>query len=98
MSAPNSGAPQQPTPSSLLRRLVARRPVVAFLVMAYALGWSTLFAANYLLGSPFLLSSSLLTVFGLALPAFLVTAAMSGKSGVRDLLSRCFRWRVGIGW
>ncbi len=98
MSAPNSGAPQQPTPSSLLRRVVARHPVVAFLVMAYTLGWSTLFAANYLLGLPFLLSSSLLTVVGLALPAFLVRAAMNGKRGVLDLLSRCLRWRVGIGW
>jgi len=65
--------------------------------MAYTLGWSTLFAANSL-GVPFLLSSSLLTIVGLALPAFLVTAAASGERGVRDLLDRCFRWRVGIVW
>jgi uncharacterized protein len=37
-------------------------------------------------------------VFGLALPAFLVTAATSGKAGVWALLGRCLRWRVGIGW
>src|SRR3712207_3241816 len=41
-----------------------------------------------------LLASSLAMVLGLALPAFLVTAAMSGKAGVRDLLSRSLRWRV----
>jgi membrane protease YdiL (CAAX protease family) len=76
--------------------MVASHPVTAFLVMAYTLGWSTLIAANYL-GLPFLLSSSLLTVVGLALPAFLVTAATSGERGVRDLLSRCLRWWVGIG-
>ena len=35
---------------------------------------------------------------GLALPAFLVTAATGGKEGVRDLLGRCLRWRVGIRW
>ena len=90
MSAPNR-ATKQPS------ELVARHPVATFLVMAYPLGWSTLFAANSL-GAPFLLSSSLLTLVGLALPAFVVTAAMSGERGVRDLLSRCFRWRVGIGW
>ncbi len=45
-----------------------------------------------------LLASSLAMVLGLALPAFLVTAAMSGKAGVHDLLSRSLRWRVGIGW
>jgi membrane protease YdiL (CAAX protease family) len=90
MSAPNRAAKQ---PAGL----VARHPVGTFLVMAYTLGWSTLFAANSL-GLPFLLSSSLLTLVGLALPAFLMTAAMSGERGVRDLLSRCLRWRVGIGW
>jgi membrane protease YdiL (CAAX protease family) len=37
-------------------------------------------------------------IFGLALPAFLGTAAMSGTAGVRDLLGRSLRWRVGIGW
>jgi membrane protease YdiL (CAAX protease family) len=63
----------------------------------YAFGWSTLIAADSV-GLPFLFVSSLGVVFGLALPAFLVTAATSGKAGVRDLLGRCLRWRVGIGW
>jgi membrane protease YdiL (CAAX protease family) len=87
---------QTPNPSSL-GGLVARHPMVAFLVMVYGLGWSTLVAADYL-GLPFLLVSSLGVVFGLALPAFLVTAATSGKAGVMDLAGRCLRWRVGIGW
>jgi membrane protease YdiL (CAAX protease family) len=34
----------------------------------------------------------------LALPAFLITAATDGRAGVRDLLRRTSRWRVGIGW
>jgi membrane protease YdiL (CAAX protease family) len=63
----------------------------------YAFGWSTLIAADSV-GLPFLLVSSLGVVFGLALPAFLVTVATSGKAGVRALLGRCLRWRVGIGW
>ena len=88
---------QQTPNSSSLRSLVARHPVVAFLIMVYAFGWSTLIAADSV-GLPFLLVSSLGVVFGLALPAFLVTAATSGKAGVRALLGRCLRWRVGIGW
>jgi membrane protease YdiL (CAAX protease family) len=83
--------------SSSLGRLVARQPVVAFLVMAYAFGWPALLAGHYL-GLSFLLASSLSVIFGLALPAFLVTAATGGKNGVRDLLRRCFRWRVGLRW
>ena len=85
------------TANGIRTGLVARHPVIAFLVMVYAFGWPILIAADYL-GLPFLLSSSLGAVFGLALPAFLVTAAISGKAGVRDLLGRCLRWRVGIGW
>ncbi len=97
MPAPNRVSRQPPTAHSSLGRLVARRPVVAFLVMAYVFGWSTMIAANYL-GLPFLLASSPAMVIGLALPAFLVTAAMSGKAGLRNLLGRCLRWRVGILW
>ena len=89
---------QQPTTHSTLRRLVARHPVAAFLIMVYAIGWSTLMATAGYLGWPMLLASSLAMVLGLALPAFFVTAAMSGKPGVRDLLRRIFRWQVGIHW
>jgi membrane protease YdiL (CAAX protease family) len=88
---------QQPAPSPTLRRLVARHPMVAFLIIAYGLGWPTLLGGHYL-GMPFQLASSLLAIFGLALPAFLVTAATRGKAGAQDLLRRCFRWRVGIRW
>jgi len=33
-----------------------------------------------------------------ALPAFVVVAAMDGRDGVLDLARRCLRWRVGIRW
>ena len=71
--------------------------MVSFLLMAYGLGWPTLLAGYYF-GLSLRLASSLGVIFGLALPAFLVTAATGGKSGVRDLLRRCFRWRFGIHW
>jgi membrane protease YdiL (CAAX protease family) len=37
-------------------------------------------------------------IFGVALPAFIVVAAMNGQAGVLDLASRCLRWRVGVRW
>ncbi|HEV2122644.1 MAG TPA: hypothetical protein VGW38_07705 [Chloroflexota bacterium] len=42
--------------------------------------------------------AALMSVFGLTLPAFLVTAATGGRDGVRDLLRRTLRWQVGIHW
>jgi membrane protease YdiL (CAAX protease family) len=96
MAAPNS-ATQQPYSNSPLRGLVARRPVLAFLLMAYVIAWTLQFA-TFQLGLSFRVGSSISMIFGLALPAFLVTAAMSGKAGILDLLGRVFRWQVGVRW
>ena len=89
-----------------LRGLVARHPATAFLVMAFGFGWMSL--VPILLSEngfgvlqielPLTVVQTLATLLGLALPAFLVTAATGGREGVRDLLSRLLRWRVGIRW
>jgi len=97
---------QQPTTHSTLRRLVARHPATAFLVMAFGFGWTSLIpillSENGLgvlpIELPLTVVQSLVTVLGLALPAFLVMAATGGTQGVRDLLSRLLRWRVGVRW
>ena len=88
---------QRPDSSSSLRDLAARHPVAAFLVMGYTLAWTIQLAA-FQLGLSLRLLSSLSMIFGLALAAFLVTAVTAGKAGVRDLVGRCLRWRVGIRW
>jgi membrane protease YdiL (CAAX protease family) len=100
----------QPAPLSQLKRLVVRHPVAAFLVMLYAIAWGVflpvVLQARGLLDLPVDLTegfafdavTSLASIFGVALPAFLVTGAISGKAGVRDLLGRCLRWRVGLVW
>jgi membrane protease YdiL (CAAX protease family) len=105
MSASND-ATRQPFPHSPFRRLVARRPVVAFLFMAFVFSWTImlplLLSESGFGVLPFALPwqvfGSLMSIFGLALPAFLVTAAKDGKEGVRDLLRRILRWRVGVRW
>ena len=84
--------------------MVARHPATAFLLMAFGFGWTSLIPI--LLSEdgfgvvpielPLTLVQTLATLLGLALPAFLVTAATGGKEGVRDLLSRLLRWRVGV--
>ncbi len=96
----------QPAPRSTLRRLVTRRPVMSFLMMAFVSSWTImlpLLLSESGLGvlpiqPPWQLFGTLMSVFGLALPAFLVTAAMEGKEGVRDLLHRILRWRAGVHW
>jgi CAAX protease family protein len=103
---------QQPASSfSSLRRFVARCPVAAFLVMLYTVTWiiflPVVLQGRGLLAQPIGISEGLAlnvvvfaiaSMLGVALSAFLVTAATGGKAGVRDLLRRCLRWRVGLRW
>jgi membrane protease YdiL (CAAX protease family) len=107
---PRATENRQPTSTSSLEGMVASHPVAAFLVMGYVITWVIFLPAvlqgRGLLVLPVDLSEglafnavvSIATIFGVALPAFLVTAATGGKDGVRDLLGRCLRWRVGLHW
>jgi uncharacterized protein len=105
MSVSNS-ADGRRAPYSGLRGLVASHPVVAFLVLAFGFGWISLIpillAENGfgVLSAelPLTVVQTIATVLGLALPAFLVTAATGGKEAMRDLLGRLLRWRVGLHW
>ena len=88
---------------SALRCLLARHPVAAFLIMAYAV--SIVIAAIRLQINGNIQSPSyeyfvgfLEHLLSVAFPAFLVVAALQGKDGVRDLASRSLRWRVGARW
>jgi membrane protease YdiL (CAAX protease family) len=99
---------QQPAnSSSSLRGVVARHPVTSFLIMAFVFGWGgmipLLLSENgpvtvVPVALPWMPFAAILSIFGLALPAFLVTAATDGKEGVRELLSRILRWQVGVHW
>ena len=101
---------QAPNSSSPLREMVAHHPVAAFLVMLYTITWiiflPVVLQGRGLLALPIDLSEGLAfnavvaiaSIPGVALPASLVSAATGGKDGVRDLLGRCLRWRVGGRW
>jgi hypothetical protein len=88
-----------------LRGRVARRPLTAFLVLLFAVGWPlmsvpALTAHGVLPGGPlpqepFALGTTLLVM----LPAALwVTAVADGRPAVRALLRRAVQWRFGAGW
>ena len=100
MSAPP--AMGQPAPRSALRRLVARHPVAAFLVMAYTficlVALPPVRTHTDILPFDKPLWESLSSIFGVALPAFMVVAAAQGRAGVRDLARRSLRWRVDLRW
>ncbi len=89
---------EQRAPSTAhIRSFVGRHPVSSFLVLAYVGLW-TCWMPILFLGAPPRPFSALAVIVGLAVPAFLVTAVTSGRDGVRQLVHRSVRWRVGLRW
>ncbi len=92
---------------SALKHWITRHPVLAYLILAYAVCWViflvpllskegiSLLSYNIPTVLPFVLLAS---VVGLTGSAFTVTAVVDGRVGLRALASRYVRWRVGIQW
>ncbi len=100
-------APASPVRPSALKGWISRHPVLAYLILAYAISW-TIFLVPLLSrqgigvlafdAPPVEVFILLVSVAGLAGSAFVVTAIVDGRPGVRALASRLVRWRVGLQW
>jgi membrane protease YdiL (CAAX protease family) len=81
---------------------VARHPVVAFMMIGLGAGFLTAairpIADADVLPLDLPLHGFLGGVLGVGLGAFVVTAALSGRDGVVDLVRRSVRWRVPVRW
>jgi membrane protease YdiL (CAAX protease family) len=101
----SSAAPRPADGLAGVRGWAVRKPLTAFLVLVFGIGWPILAVA--VLASHHVIPGAGLPVevFALAvtllvmLPAALwVTAVTEGRAGVRALLGRAFRWRFNLGW
>jgi membrane protease YdiL (CAAX protease family) len=95
-----------------IRASVARRPVAAFLIMAFAIAYPvmslpTLAVHRVIPGGPLLdrlpfppdeIAGLMLTMFALLPSALFVTWAADGRPGIVSLFKRITRWRFGVGW
>ena len=87
---------------SSARRGVVRRPVVTFMLISLGAYFVTA-AIPPIVNSEVLpfglpLHGVVGGVLGVGLAGFLVTAALSGRAGVADLVRRSVRWRVSVRW
>jgi len=77
------------------------RALVAFFALAYVLSWSwvlPLAAAHQVVHRGAGWPTHYPALFGPAIAAIVVTVWTAGRPGLRDLLSRMGRWRVGLHW
>jgi membrane protease YdiL (CAAX protease family) len=91
------------TDVSPTRSWIIRHPIATFLVLAYVTTTALVFVPRALTEPELLPGGAtphgvLVNVLGSAVPAFIVSALVSGKAGVRDLARRSFRWRVPLRW
>src|SRR5919112_2520826 len=90
-----------------IEAFVKRHPLLSFYALAFAITWGGLIMVvggpSEILGSP----EKFETRFGLVLLAWLagpsvasilMTGLLHGRAGLRDLLARMTRWRVGARW
>ncbi|HET9777659.1 MAG TPA: type II CAAX endopeptidase family protein [Propionibacteriaceae bacterium] len=89
--------------ASPLRSWINRHPIATFLVLVYATTTALVFVPRVLTEPGVLPGGAtphgvLENVLGSAVPAFIVTAVVSGRAGVRDLARRSLRWRVPLRW
>jgi hypothetical protein len=71
-----------------LTPFLKRYSLVIFFVLAYVLSWGS----YYILDGPFLFPIMAFLV------ALIMASVAGGLSGLKDLVSRCLRWRVGLQW
>ncbi len=85
-----------------LKALVKRQPLLSMYMILFVLGWTGLIlqilASQGLLSMPSAVAFIVQIVTGWApgIAAVLVTAILTGRTGVRDLLRRFLTWRVGF--
>jgi len=95
-----------------IRAFVARRPITAFLIMAFGIAYpvmgSVALAVHRAIPGGLLLdrlpfppdefAGLMLTMFALLPSALFVTWAADGRPGITGLFKRIAHWRFGIGW
>src|SRR5271163_4116236 len=83
-----------------------RHPLLAFFLLTFAITWGIgaclVLFHGWLVALFGEMSTAhplfLIAVYAPSVSALVVTAVTEGRAGVRDLLSRLVRWRVGLRW
>src|SRR5262249_53975379 len=91
---------------STVGAFIKRHPVLTFYALVFAISWGghlVLVGPGRIPGTTEevarLFPSALVVLFsGPSVAGILMTGLISGRAGLRELLSRLLRWRVGVGW
>src|SRR4051794_12512981 len=71
---------------------IKRHPLITFFVLAYGISYSFYLLSAIWPDIPFFYP------FGSIIAALIVASITRGLAGLKDFVSRCLRWRVGLRW
>jgi membrane protease YdiL (CAAX protease family) len=88
-----------------IKALVKQHPIVAYYALAFAISWGAIllvvgpggFLATTSTSPSFALVG-FTSLLGPSLAGVLLTIFLAGRAGLRDLVARLRRWRVGVRW
>ena len=91
---------------TIIKAFIQKRPVLTYYALTYAISWGGMLIAVGLGGIPaneeqsamLLVFSYIAMLAGPSLGGILLTGAVDGRPGFRELGSRLFKWRVGAPW
>src|SRR6476469_5749134 len=98
-SAPAATQRTRNPAAGMMRQAVKRHPLAGFFVLATALSWAAwipLALTGQVVRAGNGWPSHMPGIAGPLLAALIVTYATRGSSGIRDLITRMARWRVGL--
>jgi membrane protease YdiL (CAAX protease family) len=89
-----------------IKAFITRRPVLAYYILTFAISWtlflivggSDFIQADDWEDNPAFILAVLSMLTGPAIAGLLLTALLSGRPGLRELLGRLGRWRVSARW
>src|SRR5205807_10001531 len=84
--------------SLVVVRLLRRHPLISFFVMAYAISWTYVIVFLIVWPLPDTIVTDTPELLGPVVAGFVMTAVISGRAGVRQLLRRFVMWRVSAVW
>lgn len=91
---------------TLVKAFIRTHPALTYFALTFAISWGGLLAVGGLVGmagatwqsDPRLPFMAVAMLAGPSIAGILLTTLVSGRAGLRELLSRLLRWRVGARW
>jgi len=88
-----------------IRAFITNHPVLTFYALAFAISWGAILIVvgpgaflETTSTSPSFALAGFASILGPSVAGILMTALVDGRAGLRELLSRLRRWRVGVRW